>query len=118
MAAPGIVYDAVGCRHCQQTGFTGRIPLIEILEADDVLRDAIRSGSAEHTIERRKPEDTLFGHGSIRQDGMVLHDMLLLHVKSPAQSHDTWDLCEIAAVLPAAEAARPITEGGCKLVHA
>ncbi len=63
-------------------------------------------------------QDTLFGHGSIRQDGMVLHDMLLLHVKSPAQSHDTWDLCEIAAVLPAAEAARPITEGGCKLVHA
>lgn len=62
-------------------------------------------------------EDSLFGRSSIRQDGMVLHDMLLLHVKSPAQSRETWDLCDIAATLPANQAARPINEGGCKLVH-
>lgn len=63
-------------------------------------------------------EDTLFGHGTIREDGMALHDMLLLQVKVPSQSRDPWDMCNIVATLPAAQAARPINEGGCKLVRA
>ena len=63
-------------------------------------------------------EDPLFGHSSIREDGMALHEMLLLRVKTPAQSHDQWDMCEIAGTLPAAQAARPVNEGGCRLVRA
>ncbi len=63
-------------------------------------------------------EDTLFGHGTIREDGMALHDMLLLQVKAPSQSRNPWDMCNIVATLPAAQAARPINEGGCKLVRA
>lgn len=63
-------------------------------------------------------EDSLFGHSSIRADGMALHDMLLLQVKTPAQSRDPWDLCTIVSTLPAAQAARPIGEGGCKMVRA
>lgn len=62
-------------------------------------------------------EDPLFGHAGIRADGMILHDMLLLKIKSPAESRQEWDLCGIVGTTPAAEAARPLSEGGCKLIQ-
>jgi len=61
-------------------------------------------------------DDSLFGKGVIRADGQAMHDMLLLRVKQPAQSKDSWDTCEIVATQPADQVARPLKEGGCKLV--
>lgn len=61
-------------------------------------------------------DDTLFGRGTIRADGQAMHDMLLLKIKTPPQSHGVSDYCEIVQTLPAEQAARPLTEGGCRLV--
>jgi branched-chain amino acid transport system substrate-binding protein len=63
-------------------------------------------------------EDSLFGKSTIREDGTALHDMLLLRVKTPAQSRGDWDFCTIVTTLAGAQAARPLMEGGCKLVKA
>ena len=61
--------------------------------------------------------DPLFGTSSIREDGQALHDMLLLGIKTPAQSHGRGDICSIESVLPAEKATRPLSLGECKMVR-
>jgi branched-chain amino acid transport system substrate-binding protein len=62
-------------------------------------------------------DDPLFGKGSIRADGRVLHDMYLYKVKAPAESTGPWDFYTLVATIPADKAFRPLEEGGCKLVQ-
>ncbi len=72
-------------------------------------------------VERMKAtpiEDTLFAPSTIRADGQVLRDMLLLQVKQPAASHGAWDYCTILNTLPAKGLYVPLSESGCKLIHA
>ncbi|WP_332687912.1 ABC transporter substrate-binding protein [Devosia sp.] len=57
--------------------------------------------------------DPLFGEGSVREDGRVIHDMYLFKVKAPADSTGPWDYYETMATIPAADAFRPVAEGGC-----
>jgi branched-chain amino acid transport system substrate-binding protein len=61
-------------------------------------------------------DDPLFGKGSVRIDGRVIHDMHLFRVKSPAQSRGDWDYYQHIGTVPGAEAFRPLNEGGCYLV--
>jgi branched-chain amino acid transport system substrate-binding protein len=62
-------------------------------------------------------DDPLFGQGEIRADGRKIHDMYLFRVKSPDQSEGPWDYYETVATIPAAEAFRPLEDGGCSLVE-
>src|SRR3984885_7891043 len=57
--------------------------------------------------------DPLFGKGAVRKDGRVIHDMYLFEVKSPEQSKEPWDYYIKKRGVPAAEAFRPIDQGGC-----
>ena len=61
-------------------------------------------------------EDKLFGKGSVRADGRKIHDMYLFEVKKPEESKGPWDYYKVRATIPAAEAFRPIEQGGCPLV--
>lgn len=60
-------------------------------------------------------EDDAFGRGVVRIDGRVIHDFHLFQVKAPAQSHGDWDVYRLVSTVPAAEAFRPLSEGGCPL---
>ncbi len=60
--------------------------------------------------------DPLFGTVTIRTDGRAVHDMYLFQVKSPAESKGPWDYYTLIERIPAAQAFRPLTEGGCSLV--
>ncbi|ABS70222.1 extracellular ligand-binding receptor (plasmid) [Xanthobacter versatilis] len=60
--------------------------------------------------------DPLFGKGEVRADGRHIHDMYLFEVKSPAESRGEWDVYKTLATIPAAEAFRPLSDGGCPLV--
>jgi len=60
--------------------------------------------------------DKLFGNGSIREDGRKIHDMYLFEVKKPEESKGPWDYYKTRAIIPAAEAFRPLSEGDCSLV--
>jgi branched-chain amino acid transport system substrate-binding protein len=61
-------------------------------------------------------DDPLFGQGTIREDGRKIHDMYLFQVKTPEESKGEWDYYTLRATIPAAEAFRPLEEGGCPLV--
>jgi branched-chain amino acid transport system substrate-binding protein len=60
-------------------------------------------------------KDALFGDGMVRKDGRVIHNMYLFEVKSPEQSKGPWDYYNLKRTVPAAEAFRPINQGGCSL---
>jgi type IV pilus assembly protein PilB len=38
------VYEAVGCEHCRQSGYRGRIAVAELLEVTDEVRDLLEQG--------------------------------------------------------------------------
>ena len=54
----------------------------------------------------------------IREDGRVMHVMYLWQVKTAAESKYPFDYCKNLAVISPADAWRPMSEGGCPLVHA
>ncbi len=60
-------------------------------------------------------DDPLFGPTTIRRDGRAVHAMYLFRVKKPADSNGPYDLYDVAATIPAAEAFRPLADGGCPL---
>ncbi|ALK10374.1 ABC transporter substrate-binding protein [Blastochloris viridis] len=60
-------------------------------------------------------DDKLFGKGSVRADGRKIHDLYLFEVKTPAESKGAWDYYKLRATIPAAEAFRPLEQGGCPL---
>ena len=61
-------------------------------------------------------DDPLFGKGTIRADGRKIHDAYLYEVKKPSESKHAGDYYKVLATIPAAEAFRPLNEGGCPLV--
>jgi branched-chain amino acid transport system substrate-binding protein len=80
---------------------------------------AKQSGAA--TVARMKQmptDDDAFGKGSIREDGRGVFPAYLFEVKKPSESKSSWDLYKLVATTPAAEAARPLAETGCVLIHA
>ena len=62
-------------------------------------------------------DDDCFGPGSIREDGRKLHPSYLFEAKKPKESTGPWDGLKLIATTPADEAFRPLSEGGCALVH-
>jgi branched-chain amino acid transport system substrate-binding protein len=61
-------------------------------------------------------DDPLFGKGSIRADGRKLHPAYLVEVKKPTESKGPYDYYKVRATIPADQAFRPMSEGGCSLV--
>ena len=54
--------------------------------------------------------------GQIRPDGLMVHDMYLVQVKSPKASKKPWDYYNVVQTIPAAEAFRPLAQSQCALV--
>lgn len=48
----GTTYDAVGCKHCNNTGYYERIAVFEVLDVTDDIKEAIMNGKS--SIEIRK----------------------------------------------------------------
>jgi branched-chain amino acid transport system substrate-binding protein len=61
-------------------------------------------------------EDDAIHSGLIRPDGRVAHDMLLVQVKTPAESQADWDLLKIIAEVPIEKAVKPLADSDCPLV--
>src|SRR5476649_301501 len=87
------------------------------------LKARLAMGPGEHdgksVVEKMKAmptDDPLFGKGSVRVDGRVIHPAYLFEVKKPSESKHPGDFYKIRATIPADEAFRPLKEGGCPLV--
>ena len=81
--------------------------------------DALKSKETEKVMAKMKEmpiDDPLFGKGVVRADGRATHPMYLFEVKKPAESTGEWDLYKTLTTIPAEEAFRPLSEGGCPLV--
>ncbi len=52
-------------------------------------------------------------NGTIRADGLHVHDMYLMEVKKPADSKYPWDYYNVRATVPAAQAFSPMVPGAC-----
>jgi len=54
----------------------------------------------------------------LREDGRNLFKAYLFEVKSPAESRSEWDIYKLLSTLSGDDAAVPLSEGKCPLVHA
>jgi branched-chain amino acid transport system substrate-binding protein len=60
-------------------------------------------------------EDMFARNGILRPDGLMVHDLLLVKVKTPARSHGPWDLYDVLDRIPGAEAFPPLQGEACPL---
>src|SRR5712671_6524714 len=86
------------------------------LKAVASLKSAADGKAVVAEMKKLPTDDALFGKGTIRADGRKIHDAYLLEVKSPAESKYPGDFYKVKATIPAAEAFRPLKDGGCPLV--
>src|SRR5881394_3899979 len=62
------VYKGRGCEKCNNTGYKGRVALIEVMVIDDVIRDLILSGGTAIDIKRKANEAGMI---SLRRSGLI-----------------------------------------------
>jgi len=68
------------------------------------------------TAMREMPVQDPTASGTIREDGRLMRDYYLWQVKSPTESTGEWDLLKLVRVIPADEAAQPLSQSQCPLV--
>ena len=90
--------------------------VIHYLKAVDALKSGADGRVVVAKMKEMPTDDLLFGKGSIRVDGRKLHDAYLFEVKKPSESKYPGDDYKVRATIPAAEAFRPLKDGGCPLV--
>ncbi len=65
---PPTLFHPQGCPHCNQTGYSGRSGIYELVTIDDRLRNMIHDGNSEQELEQYARTQS----PSIRQDGVRL----------------------------------------------
>jgi branched-chain amino acid transport system substrate-binding protein len=86
------------------------------LKAAAALKSAADGKATVAKMKEMGTDDPLFGKGTIRADGRKIHDAYLFEVKAPSESKYPGDFYKVRATIPAAEAFRPLKDGGCPLV--
>ncbi len=61
------VYKPVGCKHCNNTGYKGRIGLFEVLEVTEEIQELILSGASSAEIRRKAIEEGMI---TLRRSGL------------------------------------------------
>jgi branched-chain amino acid transport system substrate-binding protein len=110
-----------------QAGRPGRFPtaahagvysaVLHYLKAVEALKSDADGRAVAAKMKEMQTEDRLLGIGKVRADGRKIHDMYLREVKRPDESKYPGDFYKTRAAIPAAEAFRPLKEGGCPLVN-
>ena len=90
--------------------------VLHYLKAIEALKSHADGKAVVAKMKELPTDDPLFGKGVIRVDGRHVHDMYLFEVKKPSESKAPWDYYKLRATIPAAEAFRPLKDGGCPLV--
>jgi branched-chain amino acid transport system substrate-binding protein len=86
------------------------------LKAIAALKSAADGKAVVAKMKEIPTDDPLFGKGTVRADGRKIHDAYLFEVKKPEESKHPGDFYKTRATIPAAEAFRPLKDGGCPLV--
>jgi branched-chain amino acid transport system substrate-binding protein len=86
------------------------------LKAVVALKAAADGKAVVAEMKKLPTDDPLFGKGTVRPDGRVIHPAYLFEVKKPAESKYQGDFYHLRATIPADEAFRPLKDGNCPLV--
>jgi branched-chain amino acid transport system substrate-binding protein len=89
---------------------------LHYLKAVAALKSAADGKAVVAEMKKMPTDDPLFGKGTIRADGRKIHPAYLFQVKKPEESKHPGDFYNLKATIPAAEAFRPLKDGGCPLV--
>jgi branched-chain amino acid transport system substrate-binding protein len=110
----------------QERGATNKYPamnhagvyagILHYLKAVAALKSAADGKAMVAQMKKMPTDDPLFGKGSVRADGRVIHPAYLFEVKKPEESKYPGDFYKTRATIPADEAFRPLKEGNCPLV--
>jgi len=65
---PSKVFDSVGCKHCDQTGYHGRTAICDLMIIDDALKAEI--AQSESLIARLRTEGNQKGISGLRKEGL------------------------------------------------
>jgi len=66
---------------------------------------------------KKHPINDFFARGGqIREDGLLVHDLILAQVKKPAEVKTPWDYYNILASIQGNTAFQPLSESRCPLV--
>jgi branched-chain amino acid transport system substrate-binding protein len=69
-------------------------------------------------MRKAKIDDAFTDNGYLRPDGRMVHDLYLLQVKTPAESHGPYDWTKVIATIPGDKVFRPIdAPDGCAAFH-
>jgi branched-chain amino acid transport system substrate-binding protein len=90
--------------------------ILHYLKAVAALKSAADGKAVVAQMKKMPTDDPLFGKGSVRADGRVIHPAYLFEVKKPEESKYPGDFYKTRATIPADEAFRPLKEGNCPLV--
>ena len=90
--------------------------IMHYLKAVAALKSAADGKAVVTQMKMMPTDDPLFGKGSVRADGRVIHPAYLFEVKKPEESKYPGDFYKTRATIPTDEAFRPLKEGNCPLV--
>jgi len=74
------------------------------------------AGSVMKQMKATPVNDFFARNGRIREDGRMVHDMLLVQVKTPAESKVPWDYLKVLKVIPGDQAYLPLAKSACPLL--
>ncbi len=97
--------------------YSGILHYLKAVEALGIARAKASGREVVAQMKRMPTDDDAFGQGSIREDGRKIHPSYLLEVKKPGESRYPGDVYRLAATVPAEQAFRPLSEGGCPMVR-
>ncbi len=97
--------------------YSGILHYLKAVEALGTARAKASGREVVAQMKRMPTDDDAFGQGSIREDGRKIHPSYLLEVKKPGESRYPGDVYRLAATVPADQAFRPLSEGGCPMVR-
>ena len=82
-----------------------------------VKKAGTKDADAVIKVMKSTPVDDFFAPGgTVRSDGRLISNRLLLQVKSPDESKGDWDIYKIIREIPGNEIFRPLKDGGCPFV--
>ena len=67
-------------------------------------------------MKSNKINDFFATNGYVREDGRMVHDMFLMHVKTPAESKGPWDYYKIIETLPGDKVYGSLAESTCAFI--
>ncbi len=111
------LYRGIMPTHIHAGGYSATLHYLKAVASMGVAAAKADGAAVVRRMKELPTEDALFGRGSVRADGRKIHPAYLYQVKGPGESRAPWDYYRRLRTIPAAEAFRPLQDGGCEMVR-